>query len=90
MSKSQPSTRRSRHDTTDAHSPLEIEHRFTVLETIVEDHTDQHDGHHKTHAKHDARMSLLEKVVLVLSMSVYIMAQDKFPAIASLVRGAIP
>lgn len=90
MTRSQPSTRLSRPGITVGHSPVEIEHRFTVLETVVEDHTDQHVEHRETHAKHESRLSLVEKAILVLAMSVYIMAQDRFPAIASLIKGVIP
>lgn len=90
MTRSQPSTQRLHQGTTGGHSPVEIEHRFTVLETVVEDHTGQHGEHRLTSARHDQRLSLVEKAILVLAMSVYIMAQDRFPAIASLIKGAIP
>lgn len=90
MSRSPPSAQSWRHDTTEGHSPLEIEHRFTVLETVVSDHSEQHDGHRETQSKHDRRLSLVEKAILVLAMSVYIMAQDRFPVIADLIKGVIP
>lgn len=56
------------------HSP-ELERRLTRLEISSEGHT--------------AKLSLHEKAILVLAGSLYILAQDRFPQIASIIRGLL-
>lgn len=64
--------------------------RVTRLEVISDHHTDQHGEHFEAHAKHDQRLSLVEKAVLALAGAVYILAQDRFPMVARLLKGLIP
>ena len=72
------------------HHPLEIENRLTHLEHTTDDHSDQHDQHRDTHRHHDQRLSLIERAILGLAGAVYILAQDRFPEIARLLRGILP
>lgn len=69
---------------------METRERVTRLEVISEHHTDQLGSHCETHAKHDQRLSLVEKAILALAGSVYILAQDRFPVIAKLLKGLLP
>lgn len=69
---------------------METRERVTRLEVISDHHTDQHGSHFETHAKHDQRLSLVEKAILALAGSVYILAQDRFPVIAKLLKGLLP
>ena len=69
---------------------METRERVTRLEVISDHHTDQHGSHFETHAKHDQRLSLVEKAVLALAGAVYILAQDRFPMVAKLLKGLIP
>ncbi len=69
---------------------METRERVTRLEVISEHHTDQHKSHYKTHTKHNQRLSLVEKAILALAGSVYILAQDRFPVIAKLLKGLLP
>ena len=61
------------------HSPshsTEIEHRLTVTEQQLDHHA--------------YRMSLHEKAILALAAGLYVLFQDRFPALAALIRGAMP
>ena len=69
---------------------METRERVTRLEVISDHHTDQHGSHFETHAKHDQRLSLVEKAILALAGSVNILAQDRFPMVANLLKGLIP
>lgn len=69
---------------------VETRERVTRLEVISDQHTDQIESHSETHAKHDNRLNLVEKAILVLSGAVYILAQDRFPMVARLLKGVIP
>lgn len=71
-------------------SEIENERRFTVLEYTVADHSERHDAHQETHTRHDQRLSLIERAILGLYGAVYILAQDRFPEIAKLLRGMLP
>ena len=82
--------RSPRHWPDSEHSPREIEHRLTSLEWTTEDHGEQHDQHRDTHSKHDQRLSLIERAILGLAGAVYILAQERFPAIAHLIKGILP
>lgn len=72
------------------HHPIELENRLTHLEHTTDDHSDQHDQHRDTHRHHDQRLSLIERAILGLAGAVYILAQDRFPEIARLLRGILP
>ena len=69
---------------------METRERVTRLEVISDHHTDQHGSHFETHAKHHQRLSLVEKAILALAGAVYILAQDRFPMVAKLLKGLIP
>ncbi len=68
------------------HHPVEVEHRFTLLETAVEHHSEQHDAHRETQSAHGQRISFLEKVILALAGAIFIIAQEKFPEVAALLK----
>lgn len=53
----------------------EIEHRLTVVEVEQERHRD--------------KLSLHEKAILALASSLYVLAQDRFPQIAAVIRGLL-
>jgi len=69
---------------------IDTRERVTRLEVISDHHTDQHGSHFETQAKHDQRLSLVEKAILGLAGAVYILAQDRFPMIAKLLKGVLP
>lgn len=58
------------------HSELETEHRLTTAEKDLE------------HIAY--RMSLHEKVMVILATGLYVLFQDRFPALAALIKGAMP
>jgi len=62
------------------HSTKELENRLTTLEVKSEDHGEQIDGHSE-------RLTLHERAILAILGSIYVLAQDKFPALAELIRG---
>lgn len=64
------------------HSTKELENRLTTLEVNSEDYGDQID-------QHSERLTLHERAILAIMGSLYILAQDKFPAIADLIRGLV-
>lgn len=53
----------------------EIEHRLTVIEI--------------EQTRHGQKLSLHEKAILGIASSLYILAQDRFPAIAAVIRGLL-
>lgn len=69
---------------------METRERVTRLEVISDHHTVQHGSHFEAHAKHDQRLSIVEKAILALAGAVYILAQDRFPMVAKLLKGLIP
>jgi hypothetical protein len=73
-----------------AEHEVDTRERVTRLEVISDQHTNQHGSHFETHAKHDQRLSLVEKAILALAGAVYILAQEKFPVVAHLLKGLIP
>ena len=54
---------------------VEIEHRLTVVEI--------------EQGKHRDKLSLHEKAILGLASSLYVLAQDRFPQIAAVIRGLL-
>jgi hypothetical protein len=57
----------------------EAEHRFTSLEQTTDLHGKRLDDHHQ-------RMSYLEKAIMTIAGGLYVALQDKFPAIAHLIK----
>ncbi len=72
------------------HHPVEVEHRFTVLEQTVESHSELHDAHRETQNSHGQRLSLIERAILGAYGSLYILAQDRFPELAALLKRMLP
>lgn len=85
-----PNSQRYATRSSPSYTDVDTRERVTRLEVISDHHTDQHGSHVETHAKHARRLSLVEKAVLALSGAVYILAQDKFPMVARLLKGLIP
>jgi hypothetical protein len=72
---------------------VEIEHRLTIvendLENVVERHEEKHEAHEEKYEALTKRMSLHEKATLVLAGAVQILAQDKYPALAKIIRSVL-
>jgi len=72
----------------------ELEHRVTRTEALVERlhevHEDLRTDHEDTKEDHDRRINLQEKAILGIAGILYILAQDKFPQIAALVKSLHP
>jgi hypothetical protein len=64
------------------HTTKELENRLTTLEVNSEDYGDQIDHHSE-------RLTLHERAILAILGTLYILLQDKFPAIADLLRGLV-
>ncbi|WP_296201740.1 hypothetical protein [uncultured Hyphomicrobium sp.] len=64
------------------HSTKELENRLTTLEVNSEDHGETIDHHSE-------RLTLHERAILAILGTLYILLQDKFPAIADLLRGLV-
>ncbi len=52
----------------------------------MEHHSEQHDAHRETQSAHGQRISFLEKVILALAGAIFIIAQEKFPEVAALLK----
>jgi hypothetical protein len=72
------------------HSTKEIEHRLTVLEQTTDDHEESHQEHFEEIDRHSDRLNLHERAILALAGGLYILMQDRFPAIAKLIRDLMP
>lgn len=81
---------RSRELQTPSHS-LELERRVTTTEASVERlrelNHDLREDYEKTAQQHSDKLSLHEKAILAIAGVLYVMAQDKFPAIAAIIKG---
>lgn len=53
----------------------EVEHRLTKLETQG--------------SAHQAKLTLHEKAILAIASALYVVAQEKFPMIAGVIRGML-
>lgn len=84
---------RSRELPTPSHS-LELERRITTAEAGVERLQEIHDelreDHERISQSHGDKLSLHEKAILAIAGILYIMAQDKFPALAAIIKGFRP
>lgn len=69
--------------TSGSHSPLELEHRLTIGEMEAEATKEQLAGLQR-------RMSLVEKAILAILGCLQVLLQDKYPALAALLKGLIP
>ena len=78
---------------TQSHSN-ELEHRVTKAESLVERLAEIHDelreDHERVAESHTAKLSLHEKAILGIAGVLYILAQDKFPMIAAIIKGFRP
>lgn len=72
------------------HSPIDLEHRLTSLEAIAEHHGDLHEGHESSDRALEKRISLHEKAILGILGLLNIVLQDKYPALAKIIRGFMP
>ena len=77
---------RSNNSRTHSHSN-EVEHRVTHTEASLERLRERHDDLREAHERHTEKLSLHEKAILAIAGVLYIMAQDKFPAIAAIIKG---
>jgi len=72
---------------------VEIEHRLTIvendLENVVERHEEKHEELEEKHEAITKRMSLHEKATLVLAGAVQVLAQEKYPYLAKLIRSVL-
>ncbi len=68
----------------------ETEHRLTQLEATASHHQDHHDEHFETTDRHRDRLNTHERVLLLLAGMLSIVLQDKFPAIAAMIKGTMP
>jgi hypothetical protein len=72
---------------------VEIEHRLTTVENDLENVAERHEEQHELlESKQEAlskRMALHEKATLVLAGAVQVLAQDKYPALAKIIRGIL-
>lgn len=72
----------------------ELEHRVTHTEAHIERLREIHDelreDHERATQQHSEKLSLHEKAILAMAGVLYIMAQDKFPAIAAIIKGFRP
>lgn len=66
-----------------SHSPLELERRLTIGEMEAEATKEQI-------ASISKRMSLVERAILAILGCLQILLQDKFPALAALIKGLMP
>ena len=84
---------RSRELQTPSHS-LELERRITTVEAdaerLREVHDDLREDHERISQQHSDKLSLHEKAILAIASILYIMAQDKFPALAAIIKGFRP
>lgn len=80
----------SNNSRTHSHSN-ELEHRVThteaSLERLREIHDELREDHERTSQQHSEKLTLHEKAILAIAGVLYIMAQDKFPAIAAIIKG---
>lgn len=72
------------------HSPIDIEHRLTSLEAIAEHHGDLHEERESSHKTLEKRIALHEKAILVILGALNVLLQDKYPALAGMIRGFLP
>lgn len=65
----------------------ELERRVTHTEASVERLREIHDELREDHERHSEKLSLHEKAILAIAGVLYIMAQDKFPVLAAIIKG---
>ena len=71
----------------------ELEHRLTVVETIQVERARTNEERQKdTESRldaHDRRLNLHEKAILAICGVLQILMQDKYPAMAELIKGLL-
>jgi hypothetical protein len=72
------------------HTAKEIEHRLTELEVTQDQHGEHHQEHFETHERHLQKLNLLERAILGIMMTLFIVLQDKLPSVAQFLKGLIP
>lgn len=69
------------------HTTREIEHRFTAMEAFSETSKADQKQLHKIVESHTEKLTLHERVLLGLLIALATLLQDKFPQLASLLKG---
>lgn len=64
--------------------------RLTRAEAALERLGEIHDELREDHEAHSEKLSLHEKAILWICGVIYILAQDKFPALAAILKGLHP
>jgi len=76
------------------HDPIELEHRLTTLHGDVKSlHSDVRSLEEESAERHDKmsrRMSFLEKAIVGILMVLQVLLQDKWPALAALLKELRP
>ena len=72
------------------HSTKELEHRLTLLEDAREASLEERGELYKITDQHREKLTLHEKAILLILGAMGIFMQDKFPAIAAMLKKAIP
>lgn len=72
------------------HSPIDLERRLTRLEDTAELHEELHEEHKESTGKLLDRMSWHERAILAIIGAMQILVQDKYPALAKLLKGLSP
>jgi hypothetical protein len=72
------------------HSPIDLERRLTKLEDTAEHHEALHEDHKESAGKLKDRMSWHERAILGIIGVIQILAQEKYPALVKLLKGAGP
>ena len=72
----------------------EVEHRLTVVETLQAERREANevlqDAVEARLTAHDRRLNLHEKAILGLGALLQVLMQDKYPALAALIKGLMP
>ncbi|MEQ1923849.1 MAG: hypothetical protein ABL952_15195 [Pyrinomonadaceae bacterium] len=72
------------------HGTKELEHRLTELEVTQGQHGEHHEEHFQIHERHLLKLNLLERALLGVMMTLFILLQDKLPGVANFLKGLIP
>lgn len=71
------------------HSTRELEHRLTDLEAAKLASLSEREELYQIADRHHEKLTLHEKALLLILGCLSILLQDKFPAIAALLKGAL-
>jgi len=71
------------------HSPIDLEHRLTSLESTTEQHGELHEESDRQISAHDRRLNLHEKAILGIFALLQVLMQDKYPALAEAIKKVV-